>query len=295
MLKPKDVNLVIAHGNCPDGLGAAWAARKMHGDNIEYYFESYGSEKYPDVTGKNVLMVDFAYKSPEIMNDLNSKANSMLLLDHHKTAKEILEGKIDCDHIFDMNRSGARMAWDFFFPKRKAPNLIAYIEDRDLWKWEFRESREYLAALNSYPQTFETYDWVFSLDNDNDDYYGLEDFMSEGRAIVRCQKQMVENAVKKAAKGLLIAPDGENYKCSFLNSATLELVSDIGHELAKESGIGLVWGYSHKDSKMHCSLRSIGEIDVSKIANKFGGGGHRNASGFEFKGKIEDMLYAYPE
>ena len=33
------------------------------------------------------------------------------------------------------------------------------------------------------------------------------------------------------------------------------------------------------DKHMKCSLRSIGDIDVSSIAQKFGGGGHRNASG----------------
>ena len=38
-----------------------------------------------------------------------------------------------------------------------------------------------------------------------------------------------------------------------------------------------------------CSLRSKGDIDVCKIAQQFGGGGHKNASGFKFDIDIKDV------
>ena len=58
-------------------------------------------------------------------------------------------------------------------------------------------------------------------------------------------------------------------------------VSEVGHELANQSGTyGLVW-YMGVDNRVKCSLRSNGEYDVSAIARAFGGGGHRNAAGFE--------------
>lgn len=37
------------------------------------------------------------------------------------------------------------------------------------------------------------------------------------------------------------------------------------------------------------SLRSKGEMNVSKIASYFGGGGHKNAAGFRIKGRLEDV------
>jgi len=37
------------------------------------------------------------------------------------------------------------------------------------------------------------------------------------------------------------------------------------------------------------SLRSMDKVDVSKIAADFGGGGHKNASGFTMKGKISNI------
>jgi nanoRNase/pAp phosphatase (c-di-AMP/oligoRNAs hydrolase) len=51
--------------------------------------------------------------------------------------------------------------------------------------------------------------------------------------------------------------------------------------LAAECGtFGLLWYVSSRGT-INCSLRSQGEYDVSKIAKVFGGGGHRNASGFQ--------------
>lgn len=290
MLKPEDVNMVIAHGNCPDGQAAAWTAWTMHHDNIEYEFVGYaGTNKekleLPDVAGKNVLMVDFAYKSPAIMNILNSDAKQMLLLDHHKGAKKALDGKINCDYIFDMNRSGARMAWDYFYPNNSPPHIISYIEDRDIWKWDLPESRAYLAALDSYPMDFETYSWIASLAGDR-----LDEFFAEGRAIMRFQQHLVNNAIKYAVLSKMHAPDGSSYLCKVVNATSKEIISDVGNQICEEHIIGATWTYSHKYDEYIISLRSKGDIDVSEIAAKFGGGGHHSAAGCQYKGNIKDLF-----
>ena len=36
-----------------------------------------------------------------------------------------------------------------------------------------------------------------------------------------------------------------------------------------------------------CAGRSIGEANINEIAEQFGGGGHKNASGFKFKNILE--------
>ncbi len=43
-----------------------------------------------------------------------------------------------------------------------------------------------------------------------------------------------------------------------------------------------------KDGRIRCSLRSKGAVDVSKIAQKFGGGGHKVAAGTYLPGPLED-------
>jgi phosphoesterase RecJ-like protein len=44
------------------------------------------------------------------------------------------------------------------------------------------------------------------------------------------------------------------------------------------------------EGQIRCSLRSKGEVNVSKIAQSFGGGGHVSAAGFRSKDSIEDTL-----
>lgn len=45
-----------------------------------------------------------------------------------------------------------------------------------------------------------------------------------------------------------------------------------------------------KDGKFRCSLRSHGAVDVSKIAEKFGGGGHKQAAGLTLPGPLERVI-----
>ena len=85
--------------------------------------------------------------------------------------------------------------------------------------------------------------------------------------------------------GVIDVPGGETYDIEEFQGLAANcpphLVSDVGHELANRSGtFGLLWSLD-KDGRCNCSLRSNGNYDVSAIAKAFGGGGHKNAAGFE--------------
>ncbi|MEJ2704062.1 MAG: DHHA1 domain-containing protein, partial [Sedimentisphaerales bacterium] len=43
-----------------------------------------------------------------------------------------------------------------------------------------------------------------------------------------------------------------------------------------------------KDGRIRCSLRSKGELDVSRIAAKFDGGGHKQAAGTFLPGPLDN-------
>lgn len=281
-MKPIDVNCVISHKNCPDGWGAAWAAWKLLGDKAEYHFLAHGEEP-PDVSNKNVLMVDFAFSDPSVMNKMIDDANDFLLLDHHKTAQESLDGKINCKYVFDMNKSGAMLSWKFFHPETNVPPMILYIQDRDLWKWKLPDARKYLASFDSYIHSFE------QLDDINNS--STENMILEGVAICRFQQVLVHDSVKSSIESFLHCPDGSLIKVRVVNNPVKELVSDIANILSDENFIGAAWWYSHDNGKIRVSLRSIGDIDVAAIAQKFpGGGGHKNASGFEYDGNIKSLF-----
>lgn len=135
--------LCIYHRGCADGFGAAWAVWKALGDGVEFHPGVYGAPP-PDVTGRDVILVDFSYKRP-VMEAMCQSAASITLLDHHKTAAEELDGLGDGPNIaipvfvgIDMERSGAVLAWEHFHPGKAIPPLLQYVQDRDLWRFSLR-------------------------------------------------------------------------------------------------------------------------------------------------------------
>ena len=75
----------IYHANCPDGFAAAWVVKKAL-ENVVFFPAGYQTTP-PDVTGKDVVIADFSYKRPVLL-EMAAQANSILILDHHKTAIE---------------------------------------------------------------------------------------------------------------------------------------------------------------------------------------------------------------
>ena len=281
--------LCIYHGNCADGFGAAWVVREAIG-LVDFYAGVYQSDP-PDVTDRDVLLVDFSYKFP-VLDQMAEKANSILVLDHHKTAAADLElvskaGSTWEQHLlnadqdryegvhkslyalFDLNRSGAGIAWDYFFPHKARPKLIDHIEDRDLWRFALPKTREIQANIFSYPYDFAVWDDLMTRD--------IPNMIREGAAIERKHFKDIAELVKVCRRemtiGGIVVP---------VASLPYTLTSDAGHLMATEhpSRIGVC--YWDTPAGRVFSLRSTDDgPDVSEIAKRYGGGGHAHAAGFQ--------------
>ena len=131
--------LVIYHSPCLDGFTAAWVARKAMGNTAEYIPGSFANDDtLPDVDDRIVYLLDFSYPK-YVMIELARRASKVIVLDHHLSAQKDLEPLLDNNTIegeFDMERSGAMIAWNFFFFDQEPPKFIEYVQDRDLWKKE---------------------------------------------------------------------------------------------------------------------------------------------------------------
>jgi hypothetical protein len=306
--------LCIFHGSCDDGFGAAWAVRHAFNAHAEKLNDYTGIDfvpgiyagKVPDVRGRHVLMVDFCYPMP-IMGQMLDVCASMTVLDHHKSSMldvlawaedqpEVLvasqnDGRLvglttsKAKLLFDMDRSGAMMAWDYYHVEDKPPRFIDYIQDHDLWTKKLDRIDEFTAGLRSYPMEFEVWD-------EFQHWSPFEQLLLEGTHILRYKRQLVDIAVKNSFEVKLQMPipnpsnpesRGTMWRIRGANVPPA-IASEVGEALAlKYGGIGLTWveGY-----KWIYSLRSrpVGDqpaVDVSLIAKAFDGGGHAQASGFK--------------
>src|SRR5579863_378480 len=105
------MDLIIFHANCPDGFAAAYAAKLKYPDAVLLPRDHGLEPPYKEVTGKDVLVVDFSWRTREQNDRLASLAKSFKILDHHKTAQDVLVGAPYV--VFDMGRSGAGLTWDY--------------------------------------------------------------------------------------------------------------------------------------------------------------------------------------
>ena len=259
------MTLCIYHGNCADGFGAAWAVRQAIPE-ADFFAATYQAPP-PDVTGKRVVMVDFSYKRPVLL-DMASKAESILILDHHKSAAEdLVDLPANVAAVFDMERSGAMMAWQHFFPEVPPPRLIEHIQDRDLWRFALPGTREIQANVFSYPYDFGVWDSLMASD--------VELLRGEGAAIERKHHKDIAELVKVTRRRMVIG--GFDVPVANL---PYTLSSDAGHLMAQGEPFAACY-WDTPDGRVFSLRSSDAGQDVSAIAKTYGGGGHRNAAGFQ--------------
>ena len=294
--------LVVYHKNCFDGFTAAWVFRNLKGQDrmfqgheVEYFPALHGDiENLPDTRGRHVWFLDFTYPR-EIMMDLIVASKFATVYDHHKSALEALESVIfdireergvlrtNDKIVFDMKRSGAGITFDELererglkhggikprFNGQRSVWLVDYVEDRDIWKHELPDTKEVSAYLATVPMTFENWDDVEKM--------GFEDVAQSGSSILKYINQYGDIAID-TAKVEQMGP----YRVPTINipvpnnSDHINLLARLNPDAEFAAGY-----FRSSDGKWHFSLRSIGDFDVSAVAKMYGGGGHKNASGFE--------------
>lgn len=261
-LKP---TVILYHGNCPDGFTAAWAAWKKFGNRASYLPMDYQAPD-PDIEDKELYFLDFSCP-PGTMRALARKNKRVVLIDHHKSAAAAAE--IVKEKSFSMDRSGAALAWSYFHPKRKMPRLVSYIEDGDLWKFRKPRGREILSAIGLESMNFKVWSALArKIENPK-----TRKIMAERGSVLReAEMRLIHRIADKAE---LVRFGGR--KALAANCPVL--VSEVGNELVRRCPpFGIIW---HKDKdKLKVSLRSNGKFDVAKLAERFGGGGHKPAASF---------------
>lgn len=281
------MDLIIHHGDCPDGFCAAFIAKKRYPEAELLPMLHGAPPPYDAVAGKDVLVVDFSWRTKEINRDLCERAKSFHIFDHHKTAQAELAGEPYA--VFDMDRSGAGLTWDMLFGKNSGkpmcnifecrcgrdaarPWFVDYVEDRDLWRHVLPKSKETNAYIMTLPHTTEAWDQLSDMD-----FSMAVDLGAGALAQIR---HYVEKAVAQRQMGML--PVGHAPVVAVVNAQYMNC-SEVGEALTEFAPVGMTW-FERGDGMIQFSLRSNKDrhnTDVSELAKFFGGGGHKNAAGFQ--------------
>ena len=288
-----DKALVLYHANCADGFGAAFAFWELNPYNdsksVLYHPINYGEDIHhsiieDDRAKYDLWIVDFSLPLDQL-RILADVYNQVTVIDHHLTFINAIEEYQGTEFphnlnlIWDTNRSGAMLTWDyliqlFYSPSRQKPKLLEYIQDRDLWQFKLPGSKEVNAVIAATPKNFHDYN-----DLRRQIAYSEETVIASGKLLLAQHEKIVDDIVQASRSLEIYGTAGESYRGRLAN-CTGHFASDVGNKLAELSGtFGGTWCEGH-DGTVKFSLRSIGDYNVEAIAKQYGGGGHKNAAGF---------------
>ncbi len=261
--------IVFYHGSCPDGFGGAYAAWKKFGDLAEYIPLTRGDDPMPEVTGADLYFVDFVYEK-ERMDEIAKDANSLIVLDHHAGVQEVTESFPGS--VFDNDRSGATLAWNYFHPGVPVPLLLSFVEDDDLFLFKLPDTRAVVSYLSVKPYAFESWDELREM---LDDPAKSQEFLLKVRTYAEYFELLAQLAVDHAKLVLF-----EGHEVYFATAHPFKpMKSLVGNLLAKKKGPFALVVSAHPKG-FGVSIRGDGTIDVSEIASRYGGNGHKSSSGF---------------
>ncbi len=257
--------VVLFHGECWDGFGGGYAAWKKFGNKAEYYPLKHGGDLPKDLKGRQIYLIDFSFQESAMKKLVED--NYVVALDHHVSAEKTV--KMADEWVYALKNSGAVIAWNYFHPHKPVPKLLRHIQDVDLWNWKLPRTAELMAYMGLVEYDFKIWDKIA---RDWENPKKLKFYIDRGQYILKYENQMVGRLLEAAEVAKF-----ENYKTLVVNSPVLH--SEVGNRLTEMlPPIAIVW--SEKNGIRRVSLRSNGKVDVAKLAEKYGGGGHKAAAGF---------------
>lgn len=309
---------IFYHADCLDGFGAAYAAWRRWGDEALYRPMHHGQEwRAEDVAGRQVFIFDFSFSRPQL-EAMAALAASVFQLDHHGTARDMWQAELGpvtpglqhyrhpelpLEVAFDLDKSGARLAWEYLHPQQPVPLALQHVEDQDLWRFRLEHTRSFCRALRLQPFDFSSWDeLVRQCDSEHSPLYRQR--CAEGAAIdhfmalevarladsplvmpVQLPGEAIDS-LQARRHGLSLEETEHGHRRSIpglaINANSL-FTSELGQLLARKSGsFGLIWQLGG-DGRVKASLRAENRVNVAMLAEQYGGGGHPNAAAFRME------------
>lgn len=283
--------LIIHHGGCADGVGAAWwLSLHLNGDaEIAPWGYNKPNPTTEQVADRDVFIVDFCFPA-DALDDILGHCRNLIVLDHHQTAVEFV-ANAGAQHydsveqwqmdrcpptalIVNQNRSGIGNVLEFcetIGSEHAVPEFLLDLEDRDLWRFDRENTKETFAAITSMPMTVEQFGRWRETE--------YEDILLGGRAISRYRDQLIDGVAASTFDIFLRDANGHDWgiPCA---SSPYAIGSDVAGRLAEQSNDGIGAYVILHEQDVQIGLRSRGNgPDVAVIAERYGGGGHTHASG----------------
>ena len=218
------------------------------------------------------------------MDEIIDKSHDFIWIDHHETAEKLPQWS-------DTNIKGLRLikyaachlAWNYFNKNNKMPHTVKLVADRDMWEFKYCEDTHAFHEFCIQFSVIDKYDILTLNDILFENYIETKEIIKAGKTLLRYKLALMKKIIDKGH-----IENKYKHKTFMCNSHIFQ--SDIAdYVLQHDSNIEIahinheIYDKTQHEWKTIVSLRSrkYSDIDVSKIAEKFiGGGGHKHAAGY---------------
>jgi len=242
--------------------------------SFDFYPIDYKDEFPLDIIQPEELVVIVDYMVPDTVtfDKLLGVTENIVWIDHHKTAIDKYEDyKIEGLRVDGI--AGCELTWKYFYPDLPTPKVVELLGDYDVWTFKYGDNTRYLQLgiqlCNTNP---EDDNWVPWLDPDHDPDY----LIADGEIVQDYNINYYKNQIE--SHGFITAfkafPEYSVIACNIGLSGSSVFDS-------VEGDFDLKVPFYYDGSKWTVSLYTDKPwVDCSLIATHYGGGGHKNASGF---------------
>jgi len=265
---------ICLHHNDTDGRASAAIVRRALGGNVWLCEMDYGDSLPLEriITSDHIIIVDFSLSKSEMGN--LASYHQLTWIDHHKTSLlELSEISKDWPGVRNTNDAACIL---YFFPDTPIPKAVILIGDRDIWRWAEVDTgpfNEGLYQLDTRP--FNDRLWKPLLD---DDRIAIGKIIENGRVLREARLKEIRRKILQW--GFPVIFDGHRTLAINMQGS-----GDIGQQI-RDMGFDIAYCYIdnlHNGEIITFVTLYSDDVDVSKIAELFGGGGHTGAAGFHFK------------
>lgn len=280
--------ILIYYHDDNDGYCAAAVAGNCYDRNefaIKFVAINYGKESWNKEeigAAEKVWLLDFTSdKMDEFVKVCGSK---LTWIDHHKTAIEKfpeLWNSSNIPGIRSIEKAACVLTWEYAHPETLSPPAaVAYIGDKDMWRFEYAETRAFSAGFSLMVKTPEDPVWEVLLGSGPECEDTVNKMISIGELLLESQNYKLQKAFERGVDCIF-----HNWRARLVN--TTGSISELGEFIYRkpEYDIAIMW--QAVEDMVVFSLRSDSgnpdSPDCAEIAQQYGGGGHRNAAGFQKK------------
>lgn len=274
-----------------DGRAAGSVIALITGNyDKEDYIEIDYVKKFPIeliTPGENVYIVDYSFKEDdqELLREINKISGEFIWIDHHDSSIALTEKYPEFDEIFGIRskkHSGAALTFMYFFnePFERIPDYLQLVSDYDTWKFSDIRTNDFKNGMDIISHDALDSVWIdFYKEWEGQTNYVLDRLLVQGETVSKYIALNNAEHLKGFAYESVINYDGNDIKCLVINRRSN---SKIFGEKYDEYPLVMVWVFNG-EWYQYSIYSSDPTIDCSKIAESYGGGGHKGAAGFKSK------------